>query len=323
MRWLVLLLLFGCGDNLAGISLDQRFELEWAGRCQQLTRCGLFANEASCVAYARARTDPALSAAVEAGIVHFNPILERQCINDLAQVSCDQTSRSFRVLPLSCQGALRGARGEGQECRFDTECSTARCTEGTCQPYECCQGTCRAARKLSGTCLDNADCVETQYCSAEHVCAPLEHELGACINDAACDFGFACIGASSVQTGTCRKLPAIGEACPYGRCADVGARCDATMHCVRLGLPGDACAGDSDCSPFAQCNVSVSRCEAVPTLGMGCSGRCAGDAACFNGTCVAPLETGAPCLRSNDCESGLCAEPGENGYVCTEAPTCF
>ena len=322
MRWLALVLLFGCGDNSEGIRLADRNQLEVVARCKQLARCQLFADEATCVKFARDRTDGALAAAVAAGVVQFDPILEQLCLQDLASMSCDQTSRSFRTPSLNCQGVLVGTRSAGQDCRFDSECSTARCTEGLCEAYECCQGTCRAARSTQGPCLDNADCFDTEYCSREHICTPLEHELAPCISDAACDYGLACIGASSLEPGTCRKLPAIGHACPYGRCADVGAKCDATGMCVRLGLPGDRCSDETDCSPYAQCNQTSGMCEAIPVLGMACNGRCAGNAACFQGTCVPPLENGTQCLGNNDCQSGLCAE-GPIFYACTNAPTCF
>jgi hypothetical protein len=314
-------LLFGCGDDLAGITLAERNQVEVNARCTQLARCGLFVDESTCIAFARDRTDVALAAAVDAGVVQFRSTLEQQCLTDLAAVSCDQTSRSFRVPSLSCQGVLVGTRTAGQNCRFDSECSAARCTEGLCEPYECCQGTCRAPRASRGPCLDNADCFDTEYCGRDHICATLEHELAPCINDSACDFGLACIGTSSIEPGTCRKLPAIGQACPYGRCAEIGAKCNSGV-CVRLGLPGDACTDETDCSPYAQCNQASGECEAVPILGMPCNGRCAGNAACSHGTCVAPLENGAQCLGNNDCETGLCAE-GPIFYACTDAPTCF
>lgn len=322
MRWVAFMLLFGCGDNLEGITLEERYALEAAARCKQLARCGLFPTEGACNDSVRDKTDRALAAAVDAGVVRFDTILLRQCLEDLAQVSCDQTSRSFRIKSLSCQGMLLGARSAGQDCRFDVECATARCTEGICEPYECCQGTCKEARKPFGPCDDNADCFEKEYCSSERGCAPLERELGPCINDSACDFGLACIGASSVAYGTCRKLPAIGQACPYGRCANIGARCDTSGMCVAVGLPGDSCASETDCSPYAQCNQTSGRCEALPSLGMPCTGRCGGNAACFERMCVAPLEDGTPCGGNNDCESGLCAE-GLFSHTCMPAPTCF
>ncbi len=322
MRWLALVLLFGCGDNSEGILLADRNQLEVVARCKQLARCGLFADETSCVTFARDRSDGALAAAVEAGVVRFDPTLEQQCLDDLATASCDQTSRSFRIPSLSCQGALLGTRNAGQDCRFDDECATARCTEGICEPYECCQGNCREARASLGPCIDKTDCFETEYCTRDHVCAPLEHELKPCINDGACDFGLACIGASSIEPGTCRRLPAIGQACPYGRCADVGAKCDTTGVCAPLGLPGDRCNDNTDCSPYAECNQASGTCEAIPVLGMACVNRCAGNAACANGVCVPPLANGERCFSSNDCEGGLCAE-GSIFYACMDAPTCF
>lgn len=315
MRWLALLLLFGCGDNSEGIPLEERYQVEAEAKCMQFARCGLFPDAQSCIAFLGQRVDLPLAGAVNAGVVAYSPILEAECLADLTAVSCDQTSRSYRVRPLSCQGALRGSRPEGQMCRFDSECETARCTEGICEPFECCQGTCKGPRSATGPCDSDIDCFEESYCTTSHACAPLEHELAPCTRDAACDFGLACV------SGTCRRLPPVGEACPYDRCADIGARCDASHRCVALGLPGAQCATSADCSPYSNCGAA-GVCEPIPLLGMPCTNQCAGNAACVGGNCVAPLENGAPCNTSTECESGLCAE-GPLFYACTEAPTCF
>ena len=46
---------------------------------------------------------------------------------------------------------------------------------------------------------------------------------------------------SASLPGNCKKLPVLGELCPYQRCAALAAYCDASTHCAPLGLPGAPC----------------------------------------------------------------------------------
>jgi hypothetical protein len=314
MRWLALVLLVGCGDNLEGITLEQRQAAETEARCAQLTRCGLFANEATCVAFIRPKDETALFAAVANGIVIYRPTSETACVRDLANVSCDRTAEDNRALPLTCQGALVGTRGAGAPCAFDKECSTGRCALDVCADTECCVGTCKGPRGEAGaTCQRHDDCVDGLYCGADGACANLVAANAACTSDVACDIGLACV------SGLCRALPHVGQACPYGRCAEVGARC-ASGTCTTVGLAGDACTDDSECSQYARCDSG--RCTEIPSLGMPCDGRCSGDAFCKNGACRTPLENGQPCGAYNECASQLCAE-GPIFDVCAERPVCY
>jgi hypothetical protein len=314
MRWLALLLLIGCGDNFEGITLEQRQAEETHARCEQLTRCGLFGDEATCVAFIRPKDERALFAAVANGTVLYRPTSENACLRELANVSCDRTARDARLPPLSCEGAFVGTRAAGASCAFDEQCSTGRCSLEPCEDTMCCAGTCKRPRGAAGgSCQRHDDCIDGLYCAIDQTCTRLGAANASCTSDVGCDIGLACV------SGICRGLPRMGEACPYGRCADIGARC-ASSICVPVGLPGVSCVDDSECSQYGRCDSG--RCIDIPGLGMPCDGRCAGVAFCMNGVCAMPLENGEPCGAFNQCASQLCAE-GPIFDVCAERPVCY
>jgi hypothetical protein len=315
MRWLVLLLLVACGDNLDGISVEERQGAENAARCEQLTRCGLFLDRHTCVEFRRPSDERALRAAISTGIIKYSATAERTCLEELAAKSCDRTARDNRTVPFSCQGALQGTRLPGSTCAFDEECLSGRCEKSACDPSTCCPGICRPLRKgLGGECERTEDCTDGAFCF-EMRCSALLKAGAKCTLDSDCDFGLAC------ASGTCRKLPSIGESCPYERCADIGARC-VLGYCQPVGLPGKSCTTEMDCSLYARCNSDIALCENVPTLGMPCDGRCAGGARCANGVCGPPLQDGEPCTAYSDCASELCAE-GPIFDFCAASPVCY
>jgi hypothetical protein len=166
------------------------------------------------------------------------------------------------------------------------------------------------------------DCVDDAYCSDDHSCVALEALGGACRTDKQCDFGLACTGATTFDKGACRKLPALGERCPYERCADINARCNSSGVCIAIGLPGDNCTTDAECSQFALCDATQGKCIAMPTLGQPCVSQCAGDAFCGNGTCITPLENADECGADNECASQVCAE-GPIFDACAPRPLCI
>jgi hypothetical protein len=314
MRWLAFVLLLGCGDNSAGIALDERQAAEIEARCEQLTRCGLFSDTETCVAFIRPKDETALFAAVANGTVVYRPTSERRCLRELTSISCDRTAEDNRVQPLTCQGALTGTRSPGAACAFDEECATGRCALDACDDTQCCPGSCKGPPVGAGSaCERHDDCLGGLYCSTDGTCAKDAGANAPCSADVACDLGLACV------SGICRSLPRMGEPCPYGRCADVGARC-ASGTCVPVGLAGDTCMDDSECSQYARCDGG--HCAEVPTIGMACAGRCAGVAFCKNGVCVPPLENGEPCNAFNECASELCAE-GPIFDVCVTRPVCY
>jgi len=316
-----------CGDNLTGTPIEE-FQAEAdAARCAYLVRCGLFASADTCGAFFRDRPDVDRDAALAAGKVYYNGVAAQRCHAALAELSCDAASREGRVLPAACDEIFNGLVDDGDACAFDTECRSERCDTTGCEPFTCCSGTCLATRERAAIgkgCEVSADCVVDAYCAPEGVCQRLVGEGGSCDVDGDCDYGLACIGASELMPGNCRAMPLVGESCPYLRCAEIGATCNASHVCVPLGLPGAACASAADCSPFARCDVASGTCADVPTLGQACEGTCAGEAFCEAGskTCVAPLANTTPCTSDNQCASLFCGE-GPVFDACADQQACF
>ena len=319
-------LLGACGDNLRGVVFDDYRDARVAAECTRLVRCGLFAEHATCTSYFRVLDDAPLRNAIENEHIVYDPAAALRCLDELALLGCDETARDVRVPPDACARAFVGTRAVGESCAFGGECASGSCDLPDCPVEACCYGSCLATRTaaLGDACTIDDDCVDGAFCGEARACIALAARGEACRKDAHCDFGLACIGASELQAGACRVLPPIGEPCPYLRCAELGATCDADRTCVALGLPGAPCATDRDCSPYARCDASAGACVDVPSLGMACAGPCAGEAWCdLEGStrCEAPQEATAPCLSDDQCASLYCAEGIVSKY-CAERPIC-
>jgi len=265
-----------------------------------------------------------------AGVFFGEPIPEHAMYRSQeAAQSCDLTSRDARTVPLACDEMFSGSVADGAPCAIDEECASSRCNVSSCPDGSCCTGVCGTTRprgQVGDACDRNAECLDG-YCDAEHQCHALLAANQECLTDPQCDYGLACIQPSPSIPGTCRVLPQLGEACPYARCAGFGVRCDATSHCVALGLVGAPCASPDDCSPYERCDATTRTCTELPTLGMPCDTRCAGEAWCkleseSMGTCMAPQPNGTPCEDSGECVSQNC-KPGALFESCSEYPVCF
>lgn len=327
MRCLSLLVIVcACGDNLTGTPFDELEVEANRARCERFVRCGLFAEEATCTSFFRKRPDVNLHAAIAAGIVRYDGPSAERCHRELAALTCDTSAREARVRSLACEQMFAGTLPAGAACRLGEECRSGACEVPAC-PEACCTGTCRAARafaELDAACTLDDDCVDDAYCGDDLVCHPLVTTGGSCESDCECEFHLGCIGATPLMAGNCRELPLVGEPCPYLRCAELGATCQAG-RCIALGLPGAPCASGADCSPFAQCDAAANRCVDTPRLAEPCTARCAGEAWCDFmglGMCTAPQPNGAPCGSDDQCLSLDCVE-GPAFDSCADRPLCF
>ena len=310
----ILVALGACGDNIKGIELDELEGSRRAAECERLVRCGSFDDQASCVAFFRDDFDPALAASVDVGKLRFDPLAAEACNRALATRSCDATAADMRSDPPECRHVLRGTIVPGANCVADRECTTGRCDAPACTPDACCAGGCEAfapPAAIDAMCTADVGCVDGAFCGSDLKCHALAAVGAECEEDDHCAVGLACIGATELQKGNCRALPKIGEACPYLRCAEIGARCDGSI-CVAVGLTGDSCANANECSSFLYCDAT-SKCANIPGLGEACHGRCAGEAWCdFNGapvgTCRSPQPNAAPCTSDNQCVTQFCDE---------------
>lgn len=320
--------LWSCGDNLHGLPLEEAAATRLQAECARLVRCGLFQDLATCEAYFPTQDLAELRSAAAAQRIEFDGVRAERCYRALEGISCDVTTEEARVLPADCARIFVGSVAGGESCQLDEECASRRCTLPVCSRQECCVGTCDAVKEaapIGGACERTDDCVQPAFCDADKRCHGLITAGLACRNDRECTFGLACIGAG-IDPGACRPLPLRDEPCPYLRCAELGATCSSTTGtCVSAG-PGAACASDVDCSSFTLCDLPSSRCVPVPTLGMPCVTRCAGDSWCDHDatptTCAAQFAVSSPCRSDDQCSSRLCEE-GPVFDFCAAAPVCF
>jgi hypothetical protein len=323
----ILVLVSACGDNLVGVPLEELELARERARCDRLARCGLFADAAACTGFFRARPDPDLAAAISSGLVRYDGPSAARCLDALAAQSCEPASREARILPPVCTQMLEGTLPGSAPCALDAECVSGRCDVPAC-PELCCTGTCRSPRPTGepgDPCELDRDCIVDTACGSDQLCHPLAGEGARCAEDADCDYLLGCIGPTELMPGNCRTLPRIGESCPYERCAELGAVCTVDRICARLALPGEPCASTADCSPAATCDPASSRCVTLPTLGMTCSGSCAGESWCDAGgsrTCTAPRPDDQRCASDLECASLFCAE-GPVFDACAARPLCF
>ena len=326
---LLLLVVAACGDNLPGIELSDLEASRRAAECERYVRCGLFTEAEVCTAFFRDTYDPALPAMVDAGKLAYDPLTAAACNRALAVRSCDATAADTRAVPEACKRVLIGTIAAGATCADDRECKTGRCDAARCIPNACCTGGCAAyvaPAKIDEPCGPDVGCVADAFCGSDLHCHPLGTMSASCDQDLHCAAGLACIGATELQAGACRPLPKIGEPCPYLRCAEIGARCDGTI-CVRVGISGDRCTADTECSEFHFCDTAAGRCIDLPSTGQPCQGRCAGEAWCeitatSVGTCRAPQPNAAPCTADNQCLTQYCEE-GAIFDACAEPALCF
>lgn len=307
-------------DDLATAAQD--------AKCTRLVRCGLFASAAACDDYFRTPPPSSYAPAKAAGKLDFDGEAARQCEDALAAQGCDPTSREVRAVPDACARMFRGHVTDGDPCSFDQECASARCELPACGDGVCCIGMCgptRPSGHAGDPCDRSAECIDG-YCDADRTCHALVAAGASCAGDEQCDYGLACERASPSLPGSCKKLPKLGELCPYQRCADIGAFCDATSHCAALGLPGAPCTAHGDCSSFAECDMTRHVCIDLPTLGMPCDVGCAGEAWCDRenqaGTCEMPVANDTPCDEADKCASQSC-KPGPVFDSCQDYPICF
>lgn len=326
-RLFALVLLGACGDNARGLPLEEVDQARQEAECARFVRCGLFASEDSCMAYFRLRDNRSRDAAVAAGSVGFNGVAAEKCFRALAEASCDATTISARDADPSCAQIFTGKYAAGTSCELDVQCASGVCDQPACARDVCCEGVCSDARSPRGpgeTCADDQDCQHGTFCGRDFSCHVLGASGAACDADNECDYDLACIG-PGVDPGTCRPVPKLGEACPYLRCAEIGALCSASQICVPSGF-GAACASDADCSFYSLCDLNSHTCGSVPLLGQPCVSRCADTAWCDRSgpqhVCAAPLETMAACTTDQACESRLCEEGPIFDY-CADAPICY
>jgi hypothetical protein len=175
-------------------------------------------------------------------------------------------------------------------------------------------------------CSTSGDCTDDSFCDFSlnvPVCTALKPSGAACQATSQCAYGLGCANA------TCKPLPKLGEPCPDGVCRDAGNYCNAAGTCAQIGLAGDACTSNDDCSPFYPCDTTTMTCTQGPQTGEACAmGQRCFDADTFCDTsaaaptCVTRRPDGGTCTSNSQCESHNCDQTGSAG-TCTEEAVCI
>lgn len=334
---IAVLLLTACdddsGDPGSYVAITEYQTTAKASWCTYLTRCGFFPDEGSCTAANIAvpgylLMPPETVAAVKAGHLLYNGNNAKICLDAFANATCDKTDEAGRTPPLECSQLFRGAVDADGTCFQDAECISGNCqiqvADQTCAMGKCVGNTPVVPPALlqeGQSCISTSQCAPGLLCGTTTAkCEPLHAAGVTCNTNADCAYGLGCAGSPA----TCKTLPAIGEACPEYTCRDDGARC-ASNVCVKVGLPGDACASSTDCSSYYTCDFSTGKCKRGPILGEACTignQRCFDQSFCDSSTlkCVPYRNAGEICSTSQQCASSQC---DFNTNECVEPTTCL
>lgn len=314
-RLAVFALLAGCSGDIDFAHFPDALT---DARCSYFIRCGLVSYASECVAYYKriAVDNPSTQAAIDMGKTTYHPDVAQACFDAYAALSCDQSQLEGDELDV-CNGVLTGNLAIGNTCAFDKECESENCVVPSCQDA-CCTGTCAAPETLPAVGQPcTALCAGDAYCGLDSIChAPLPQN--AACNQEPCAYGLYCAGRTQMMSGTCKPLPKLGMPCETV-CAELGAVCYAGS-CVEVGLLGDACTSNAQCSSFYECRAM--QCSLLPTLGMPCETSCYEAAYCDGNTCVAQKNNGVACVRNDECGSHYCMRSGSTGS-CAEPPLCI
>jgi hypothetical protein len=228
---------------------------------------------------------PQLVAGVAAGRATYDGVAAQGCLDAAhAVTTCDLAL--LGAMSEACDAVFTGKVAVGATCFVDDECVTGSCDTSSCTDDTCCAGACQAdiIVGLGEPCSAGVFCDYDAYCPSEEggaVCTARLHEGEACAAGSdSCGFGLIC-------DGTCKRLPARGEACDrnvFEPCSVFGDICDATSHtCVAARLPGEACSADvpADCVTYAECVGDT--CVAAAVEGEDCTST-----ACYRGLTCGP-----------------------------------
>jgi hypothetical protein len=341
--------LLGDDDDGDGTNYVAITEIEDAYRdaaCAHYANCGVFPDKETCLATNLTTTglsfgvDANIIAAFYEGSVRYNGSNVKECLDALANRSCDKTSESARVTPPACADVLKGTKASGESCLVDEECTSGNCT-GESSQLACSPGVCSGdtrptsdIRMVGESCVSISVCETGAYCDqSTNVCTLFKTQGTTCTQNYECAYGLGCTGPAAARV--CDALPGPGETCYITsptfvqlECRDEGTVCDtSTTMCTQVGGPGMTCNSSTDCSTYYPCNFTTSMCTRGPGLGQACSSsnQCA-DVGTFcdtldTFTCVALLGNGETCQQDLQCTSGFCDQTGVNP-ICAEIAAC-
>jgi hypothetical protein len=330
------------GDGTSYVAVTEIADEYKDAICAYYANCGVFPDKDTCLAANLTASgqsfgvDANTVAAIYAGLVRYNGSNVKECLDAIAQRSCDKTSESARVTPLACRDVLSGTKASGESCLVDEECMSLQCSgessQDACQPGIC-VGDVRpmfTIKMVGEPCNSIEVCENGAYCDQlTDMCTLLKAQGESCTQNSECAYGLGCTGTTGARI--CDPLPGPGETCyttTVVECRDEGTVCDtATTLCTQVGGPGMTCDSSSDCSMYYPCNFTSLQCTRGPALGEACSSS----ARCFDvgtfcdtadtGTCVELRSNGMACQQDTECVSGSC-DLTMTTPLCAEVTTC-
>lgn len=323
---LVLALLASCSDDGgAPIEIDDLDGALINQYCNLYVRCGIVPDLAMCqMLYFGEAVDDDLIAAVHAGKVIYHADKAGECLAGVAP-TCEQTNTpGVRPEPEACDQAFEGTVGEGGACALDEECISQDCDTPSC-PDACCQGTCTGGTvpprpHVGESCLIESRCIDSYCDDTTNLCTSYLADGAACMLNLQCASN-SCVG------DVCHPRAHTGEACgqDVASCLLIGDHCsDTTMTCTPVGLDGDACTSDEDCSTIYDCDTTTGTCVLLPQLGESCAETqdCLDRSICDPTTmlCTAPRADGQTCEFDEDCDSRHC---DGTTATCVTPPICI
>jgi hypothetical protein len=322
---LLCLVLVACGDEGGPIPLDDLEGEVINTLCSLYVNCGLVDDIATCrkLQQGEGDLDASLLAAIEAGKVIYHPDKARECLNGVGG-SCERGA-TLGTSSEACDETFEGTVGAGGQCALDEVCKSRDCDVPTC-PDACCQGTCVGDAPIprptvGQSCAENARCIDSFCDFATTTCVAYRTEGEPCTSTGQC-------GTNVCANQTCQRRPGPGEPCDTeslaGQCSHIGYTCSASsLTCVPVGLSGDTCSTQSECSDIYNCDAGT--CQLGPELGETCGeleGGCIDNSYCdFDTlTCTARKADGAMCNDDNECRSDYCDVATA---TCAAEPVCF
>lgn len=303
----IALALVACSDGKkSSIAIDDFVDALRSAECDFEVRCEAVPDEATCIEASPLSSTTLITTIADAksGLITYDEKAAAACVNVFAGLGC--TFSDITAPVEICNSVFAGTVATNGACVVDGECADhGNCvaTDQSCDSATaCCAGTCAvnmtSQSPIGGPCSDS-ECVDGAYCSHPATGAPVcaaqvSSEGGACDAFDACKAPLQCDLGIGTGTGTCKSLPAEGEACETSSlfaCNDLRDYCDPTAKVCTHRVDVGADCTNASCAGFAGCDQTTKKCVARPSLGDACddssAGNCLGSLDCVDGTCSA------------------------------------
>jgi hypothetical protein len=325
----------GAGAPAIGIELDELCQLLPDMMCAWVDRCRFWTNRTCGDWWGTDAVDVLCSEgvkAVDAGLLEYDPLEGRRCLEESRALSChDQFGTPYVATGSgACARMLKGTVEANGDC-YLSYLTTDECQPGLyCSMSDSCPGSCKPRLEAGADC-SGEQCVAGYQCVADQ-CAPAPKEGEPC---GTCGDGLLCRPSELAGARVCSRLVAEGESCSHsGECpyqtSCLGGKC---RHAAAA---GEVCSSPSQCPDGFACiadDVGVGTCQAAPGEDQDCDqgGHCGNP---FD--CISLQAGGAKCAKvgfdeacdvdscpGGFCSEGLCVPLLGEGEPCTGKETDF